>query len=269
MSTRVIVLTGSRRGTASHHLPFLAGNTKFECVQVVLVEGPAAKPKGHLKRKLKKTLQIGPLGAMMGIAMRKWYGADVQELAAIEDIEILCASLGIPFATTPAVNHPHTVELFRQAQADIGISLGNGYIGSKVFSVPRLGMLNIHHELLPQFQNAQSVIWQLYTGSDTTGYTIHRIDKHIDTGTIVHQEEVHINFHPTLAATVSHTMVDLLDRSASGLRSVLEHLEERLAQAKAQGHGRSWTTPSFGQFLRIHRNYRRLRDRATHPHELS
>lgn len=269
MSTRVIVLTSSRRGTAAHHLPTLTGNSAFECVQVVLVDGTAAKPKGHFLRKLKKIIRIGPLGAMMGLVMRKWYGAHVQQLAAIEDIESLCSTLGIPFATTPAVNHPRTVELFRQAQADIGISLGNGYIGSKVFGIPRLGMLNIHHEVLPQFQNAQSVIWQLYTGSDSTGYTIHRIDKHIDTGAIVHQEKVHINFQPTLAETVSRTMVDLLDRSAYGLRNVLENLENKLAQGTAQGPGRSWTTPSFGQFLRIRRNHDRLRDRVAPPADLS
>jgi methionyl-tRNA formyltransferase len=262
MSLRVVVLTSSRRGTASHHLPMMVGSPHFHCVQVILVNGAAAKPRGHLGRKLRKVMRIGPLGALVGYRMRKWYSADVERLAAIEDLGELCASLSVPFATTPAVNHPRTVELMRDAKADIGISLGNGYIGSKVFTAPRLGMLNIHHEVLPEFQNAQGVIWQLHEGSDSTGYTIHRIDKHIDTGAIVHQQRVPISFQPTLAATVSHTMVALLDASALGLRHVLEDLEAKLAAAKPQGKGRSWTTPSFGQFLRIRRNYVRLRDKV-------
>ncbi|MBK7481740.1 MAG: hypothetical protein IPI72_03195 [Flavobacteriales bacterium] len=262
MSLRVVVLTSSRRGTASHHLPTLVGSPHYACVQVILVDGTAAKPKGHLMRKLRKVLRIGPLGALIGYRMRKWYGADVERLADIHDLGPLCASLSIPIATTPAINHVRTMELMREANADIGISLGNGYIGSKVFNAPRSGMLNIHHELLPEFQNAQSVIWQLYMGSDTTGYTIHRIDKHIDTGAIVRQERVPISFQSTLAATVSHTMVALLDRSALGLRQVLEDLDAELAAAKPQGKGRTWTTPSFCQFLRILSNYKRLRDRV-------
>lgn len=262
MSLRVVVLTSSRRGTASHHLPLLVGSPHYKCVQVILVDGTAAPPKGHLGRKLRKVLRIGPLGALVGYRMRKWYTADVERLAAIEDLGTLCGSLSFPFATTPAVNHARTVELMRAANADIGISLGNGYIGSKVFTAPHLGMLNIHHEVLPEFQNAQGVIWQLYSGSETTGYTIHRIDKHIDTGAIVHQEQVPISFQPTLAETVSHTMVALLDRSAMGLRQVLEDLRPKLAAARSQGKGRSWTTPSFGQFLRIRSNYKRLRDRV-------
>lgn len=262
MSLRVVVLTSSRRGTASHHLPMLVGGPHFQCVQVILVDGSAPKPKGHLGRKLRKVMRIGPLGALVGYRMRKWYSADVERLAAIEDLGELCASLSVPFATTPAVNHPRTVELMQDAKADIGISLGNGYIGSKVFTAPRLGMLNIHHEVLPEFQNAQGVIWQLHEGSDSAGYTIHRIDKHIDTGAIVYQQRVPISFQPTLAATVSHTMVALLDASALGLRQVLEDLEAKLAAAVPQGKGRSWTTPSFGQFLRIRRNYVRLRDKV-------
>jgi folate-dependent phosphoribosylglycinamide formyltransferase PurN len=37
-------------------------------------------------------------------------------------------------------------------------------------------MINIHHELLPEFLGAQSVLWQLHEGSTKTGFTIHRID---------------------------------------------------------------------------------------------
>jgi hypothetical protein len=57
-------------------------------------------------------------------------------------------------------------------------------------------------------------------------------------------------------------MVALLDRSAIGLRQVLEDLEAKLAAAAPQGKGRTWTTPSFGQFLRIRSNYERLRDKV-------
>jgi len=43
---------------------------------------------------------------------------------------------------------------------------------------------------------------------------------------------------------------------------VLEDLDAELAAAKPQGKGRTWTTPSFCQFLRILSNYKRLRDRV-------
>ncbi len=257
---RVVILTSARRGTASHHLPFLVGGG-YTVVRVILAEGHT-KPKGHWKRKLRKILRIGPLGALIGYRMRRWYGADLQALAAIEDIAEVCERLGIDLVTTPAVNHPETVEALRASNTDIAVSLGNGYIGSKVFGIPRLGMINIHHEILPDYQNAQGVIWQLYNNSAETGYTIHRIDKGIDTGAIILQGTVPIQPRPTLGATVSHTMKAVLDASAQGLRRVLADLPAHLAAARPQGPGVKWTTPTFGQFLRIRRNHMALRERS-------
>lgn len=257
---RVVVLTSSSRGTASHHLPFLLGSERFQVVRVILAQGHAT-PKGRQKKKLRKILRIGPLGAWVGYRMRPWYGVDVQDLAGIQDLAALCTGAGVALVTTPAVNHPHTVQAMHEADADIAISLGNGYIGSRVFQVPRLGMLNIHHELLPAYQNAQGVIWQVYNGSAVTGYTIHRIDKGIDTGAIVHQQEVPIVFRPTLRSTVTHTMKAVLDASATGLRQVLDDLPTHMAAARPQGHGTRWTTPTIWQYLRILRNFRVLRDR--------
>jgi len=258
---RVVILSSARQGTASHHLPFLVGDEGFTVVRVILAEGHT-KAKGHLKKKLRKVLRIGPLGALIGYRMRRWYGADLKALAAIEDIAEVCERLGIDLVTTPAVNHPETVEALRASNTDIAVSLGNGYIGSKVFGVPRSGMINIHHEILPDYQNAQGVIWQLYNDSTETGYTIHRIDKGIDTGAIIHQGKVPIQFQESLGATVTHTMKTVLDTSALGLCTVLADLPAHLAQARSQGPGAKWTTPTFWQFLRIRRNHMALRERS-------
>ncbi|MCB9164649.1 MAG: hypothetical protein H6592_09520 [Flavobacteriales bacterium] len=255
---RVVVLTSARRGTASHHLPILAGSAQYQVVRVILAGSPTT-PRGGLRKKLRKVMRIGPLGALMGYRMRAWYTTDVQALCPLEDIGVLCERHGIELITTPWVNHPDTVTAMKEAHADVALSLGNGYIASKVFTLPRLGMLNIHHELLPEYQNAQGVIWPIYNGSRVTGYTIHRIDKGIDTGAIVQREEVPIHFGPRLRDTVTRTMVAVLDASAAGCRAVLEDLPAKLATARPQGPGCKWTTPSFGQYLRILRNHRRLR----------
>lgn len=258
---KVALLTSARRGTAAHHLPALIGSDRFQVVQVVLVEGGPAVS-GQWRRKLKKILRIGPLGAWMGLRMRRWYDADVRAILPVEDLETLCRQYGIAFAITPAIGHARTVELLRASGADIAISLGNGYIPPRVFTAPRLGMLNVHHELLPERQNAQAVVWSIHDGSPNTGYTIHRIDRGIDTGAIVLRGEVAIRFMPTLRATVSHTMAALLEASAAGLRRVLDDLPKHLADAKPQGAGHKRTTPTFGQYLRIVRQHKRLAARG-------
>lgn len=149
-------------------------------------------------------------------------------------------------------------KLFRESGAELGISLGNSYITPGIFNIPRLGMINIHHELLPAFQNAQSIILQLYHGSDTTGFTIHAIDRRIDTGNILLQRAIPIKFGPTLPATITQTMAALIEASREGLVHRLRHFPELAAQAKPQGRGTAYTTPSLWQFLRIKRNWKKL-----------
>ncbi len=157
----IIVLTSSRYGTAAHHLPYLINSKSCEISMVILNEGIIFNKNKYYKSKIRKIIKIGLLGALNGIRMRKWFNQDIAEYKKIEELEEICRNNNIPFFTTPNINSQFTLDLFKKANADLGLSLGNGYIGQKIFSLPRYGMINIHHEILPAYQNAQSIIWQL------------------------------------------------------------------------------------------------------------
>jgi methionyl-tRNA formyltransferase len=255
---RLILLTSDRQGIASLALPRLLEAAGLEVARLILCEGQVADPWRNRRRKLEKTLRIGLLGALNGVRMRRWYRENVQRILAIEDLETVARRHQISLERTPTINCARTRELFADARAELGISLGNAFIGRRVFSIPRLGMINIHHELLPGYRGAQGVIWQLYEGSRETGYTIHQIDQHIDTGAILHQERLPIRFRSSLEETVSETYARVYEASVGGLVHTLQHLDALRAAARPQGPGRSYTTPSFGQFLRILREHRRL-----------
>ena len=144
---RIIVLTSSTYGTASRVLPALRKNTEIDIAKVILVEGRSPDRKKTLKRKVKKLFRIGLLGAINGIRMREWYSDK-----DAEDLELLCNTLGLKLERTPFINCETTRQLFRDADADLGLSLGNGYIPESIFAIPKHGMLNLHSEILPQFR---------------------------------------------------------------------------------------------------------------------
>lgn len=259
---KIVVLTSDEFGTAAHHLPELLKSPKIEVAAVVLNHGIVANKWNHYRRKLKKMWKIGLVGSLNGIRMRRWFGTDVQQILGVESIRVQCEKAGIPFFETPSINTDKTESLMRDATADLGVSLGNSFIAPRIFNIPKQGMINIHHEILPDFQNAQSVIWQLYHGSTKTGYTIHRIERKIDAGAVLFQENVPIVFHYKLKETVSHTVAQLWDQSAIGLVQVIENFEEYQNNAKPQGAGEHYTTPGFGQFLKIVRQHNRLKNRS-------
>ncbi len=213
---KIIVLISSEFDTAAHHLPFLIDSKTCEITMVVCSQNTKTGRRKYYQRKISKIWKIGVLGTLNGIRMRKWYKLSGQD-EQLKSIAQICKEHRIDFHRTPRINCAETHELFAQANADLGVSLGNGFIAPGVFNIPKYGMINIHHEILPAFQNAQSVIWQLYFESATTGYTIHQIDKHIDTGAILHQESVPINCADSLGETVSRTYLNLLNSSAKGL----------------------------------------------------
>jgi len=259
---KVLILTSSRNGTAAHHLEILLKEPSIEVVSVIFNQGKVKSKYKKAIQKGKKLLKIGLFGALNGIKMRKWYQQDLSAFLQIKNIENICQENKVPFHTTTTINNEHTIELFKVSNADIGLSLGNGYIAKKVFSILPFGMLNIHHEILPEYQNAQSVIWQIYNGSRNAGYTIHKINEKIDAGEILYQEALPIQFKETLASTVTATYAQLLKQSAEGLVRVLKSYETFLKTAKTQGHGHSYTTPSLKQYLKMKSQFKQLKTRS-------
>jgi methionyl-tRNA formyltransferase len=256
---RISILTSSKNGTAAYCLPFIIKDAKVEVVSVIYSEGQLKDPSRHRKNKWKKIRQIGLLGALNGLWMRKWYREGVKKYLSITDLQETCQKYNIPFRTVPAINNELTRELLRRDAPDLVLSLGNPFIASSVFTIPKYGMINMHGEVLPAFQNAQSVIWQIYEGNSETGYTIHKIARKIDGGDILFQEIFPIEFQDNIADTVSYNSAQILVKAAQGIVTVLNNFDHYYLNATAQGQSGHYTTPSYSKYLRILRNHKLLR----------
>jgi methionyl-tRNA formyltransferase len=252
---RIFVLTYLRRGLASRCLAVLHDNPAIDVVQVILARRVAGSPYRQICRKAEKVLHLGPLGTLNGIRLRRWY-ADTQA----EDVGVVCKRLGIAFTETNSVNSEQTIDLVRAACANLGLSLGTGYIAPAVFSIPAYGMLNVHTELLPRFQGAQAIIWPIYEGLNETGFTIHQITRAIDQGDILYRESYPIRFARALRDTVARNLEDTRARVPKALAYVCENYPElrRKAVPQQAGPGQRYTTPTFWEFLRMARRNRQM-----------
>ena len=245
---RLIILTSDRFGTASNCLPTIHGSGSCCITRVVISRGKSSNRWKLWRRKLKKVEQIGLLGAINGVRIRKWYQTDAV------DLKLLCEQLSIPVFETDVTNSDITAQLFKDADADLGLSLGNAYISPAVFSIPKHGMINVHGERLPEYQNAQSVIWPIYHLETTTGLTIHQVERSIDAGKILYREEYPIIFYRHLSETVRKTVQLTQQRTPPAIRYVCENYLTLLRDARVQVAGRKFTTPTIQQFYRMNRN---------------
>jgi methionyl-tRNA formyltransferase len=256
---RIAILTKSLQGFASVCLPLLAAEREIEIAIIIYDQGRVMQKGKHISRKAKKVLKVGPLGALNGIRMRSWFREDVHAVLKPAPLDRLAARLGLYFETTPGINSQRTNELLSMAEADLGISLENDYIRERIFSIPTYGMINVHHEILPQFQGAQSLIWQIYQGSNETGFTIHQLNRQIDKGNILHRESLPIDFHSTLKRTVVNNYARLLEQSAIALPGVIKNYPKLISYSTPQNEaGRTFTTPTIWQYMKMVRQHRTL-----------
>ncbi len=55
-------------------------------------------------------------------------------------------------------------------------------------------IFNLHPSLLPNYKGCSSLTWAMVNGETKTGFTFHYIDKKIDTGRILLQKEIDIEY---------------------------------------------------------------------------
>lgn len=262
---KIFILTSSLNGIAAFSLPYLLSSKKIRISGVVLINKISSNKISKIKKKVRKTLKIGVLGALNGLRMRQWYKEDVSELLKYSDLRTVCSKADLQLFEINNGSYKEVEEIIKSLNADLGISLENAYIPESIFSIPKSGMINVHHELLPEYQNAQSVIWSIYNGLDRTGFTIHKVNRGIDKGDILYRKTAEIEFKNYLSTTVTYNCAKLWKDSAKGLLRLIENYQHYDAKSYSQGLGYKYTTPSIKQVFKIYRNFYSLKKQKDIP----
>jgi methionyl-tRNA formyltransferase len=74
--------------------------------------------------------------------------------------------------------------------ADLGLIYGSPILKPRLFQIPRLGTLGIHHGKMPQYRGKKTTFWSMYNGEKTAGVTIQMVNAGVDTGQIIRRGEV-------------------------------------------------------------------------------
>lgn len=86
----------------------------------------------------------------------------------------------------PHINHPEVVALADRIQPDLICVFGTSLIRSDLLNRGRLGIVNLHGGLSPEYRGADCTFWALYNREpEKVGCTLHWIDAGIDTGRLI------------------------------------------------------------------------------------
>ena len=101
----------------------------------------------------------------------------------------------------------------------------------ELLDIPRLGCINVHGSLLPQYRGAAPIQWAVLNGDKETGITTMYMDVGMDTGDMILKEKVEIGENETTG--------ELWDRlskiGANLLVKTLKQIEKGIAPREKQG----------------------------------
>ena len=138
-----------------------------------------------------------------------------------KSIKILAEDNGIPVYTRNSIRSKEVIDWISSLSLDL-IVLGGGWpelLPVQLIKLPKIGAINTHPSLLPDFRGTDVHRWQVLHGVKKTGTTIHYIDESFDTGVILGQKEVFIDQDDTPQELFSKTakvagllMVEILNK---------------------------------------------------------
>jgi len=86
----------------------------------------------------------------------------------------------------PHINDPQVVALADRLRPDVIAVFGTSLIRGALLTRGRLGIVNLHGGLSPEYRGADCTFWALYNGEpEKVGCTLHFIDAGIDSGKLI------------------------------------------------------------------------------------
>lgn len=108
--------------------------------------------------------------------------------------------------------------------ADLQLVVAFKMLPEVVWNMPRLGTVNLHASLLPDYRGAAPINWAVINGEKYSGVTTFLLKHEIDTGNIIFQQKVDIS--DTMTAGELHDM--LMETGAELLLKTVEAMERMI-----------------------------------------
>ena len=136
------------------------------------------------------------------------------------------------YQPTKIKNNEEIIEEIKKLNPDVICVVAYGKILPKeIISIPRLGCINVHASLLPQYRGAAPIQWAVLNGDKKTGVTTMYMDEGMDTGDMILKQEVDIGEEETTGELWER----LASIGANLLVETLKQIEKGIAPRQKQG----------------------------------
>lgn len=136
-------------------------------------------------------------------------------------VKRVCRKYKIPYLLCDDINSADFLEHCQQLKVEIIACVSPTQIFKEdLINLPKYGCINIHTAKLPKYRGLYPTYWAMACGEKTVGISIHYIDKKIDTGRIILQDEVEIPPKVTLDQMLTTTKLKGVELLVEAIRQI-------------------------------------------------
>jgi peptidoglycan/xylan/chitin deacetylase (PgdA/CDA1 family) len=137
-------------------------------------------------------------------------------------VQDLSGKYGFTLSSVSNLNGPEALSVLKAADVDLGIVIGTRILKEHIFSVPKLGSVNLHKGKVPEYRGMPTGFWELYDGVASAEVTIHFVDRGLDSGDVLATSRVPISPRETpdsLREKLHEEGANLLASSVSAIQA--------------------------------------------------
>jgi len=146
------------------------------------------------------------------------------------DVKAKALKYEIPVLQPKNLKDPVFLKELKAFKADLGVVVAFRMLPAEVWDMPKLGTINLHASLLPNYRGAAPINWAIIHGEPKTGITTFFLKQKMDTGDIILQKEVEIE--ESMNAGELHDLLAL--RGSELLIETIKTVQEKTYQLQKQ-----------------------------------
>jgi len=146
------------------------------------------------------------------------------------EVKKFAVSKDLPVLQPEELKSEQFVEEMKKIDADLFVVVAFRKLPEVIFSMPKLGTINLHGSLLPQYRGAAPINWAVINGETKTGATTFFIEEVIDAGKIIDTVEIEIGPDENAGSVHDRLMVAGAKLLASSVNNIFDGKASSQAQ---------------------------------------
>ena len=153
-------------------------------------------------------------------------------------ITLKCEEIGVDSIEQQDLNDLDFENKLRKYESDLFIVVAYRILPKNLLIIPKLGSINLHGSLLPQYRGAAPIQWSLINGDKQTGLSTFLVEPKVDTGAIIKQKIIKISesenyglLKDRMAIEGSKLLLDTINLISDGKISPIKQDENLVSKA--------------------------------------